>query len=588
MFGQTLPQIGDYFQGGIVYYLDEEVGFGLICSETDALGLYEWGCHYIDFEGTNESNGFQNTLDIINQDCQPENGGVTAAQCAFDYEFEGYIDWYLPSTYELQLLYDNVGPTTDYSETTNFVTQWNAIYTTSNQCLPNGNYAISFNYNSTGCCVPMCSSKNYAVNVRPIRKFLIEFGCTDVLAFNYDNNATFDDSSCLESIYGCTNNAYLEFDSLANIDNGNCLTLWVQEYQNLSEESSLALSSLQQALDTWNTTIDLSAGWNMFGYGCPSSIDVAEGLSNHTESIIITKDNSGNVYMPEFGFNGIGDFTPGFGYQIKLTEAIEGFSLCDWYVNDIPEDNIVSIQEENDSLQAIVNSMYGCTSEFAINYDSLAIYDDGSCEYLEGCTNPLACNYDSLATYDNNTCAGLVGCMDSLACNYDINSTCENGSCVYPGCTDELASNYEPSAACNDNSCIPYVGMYGFGGVVYKVLGNDAWIINIHEEISSSNHASSVNNYVSNLTTNGYNDWDLPSTDDWDDICSQKFLINITSSENSGLNLSNNNYVRTSQQCTISNVPYLASYSVSSCAQNNYTGNCSQTFLVRTIRQIIF
>ena len=71
----------------------------------------------------------------------------------------------------------------------------------------------------------------------------------------------------------------------------------------------------------------------MFGYGCPISIGVAEGLSNHTENIIITKDNNGAVYMPEFSFNGIGDFTPGFGYQIKLTEAIEGFSLCDWYVN---------------------------------------------------------------------------------------------------------------------------------------------------------------------------------------------------------------------------------------------------------------
>ncbi|GIS04756.1 MAG: hypothetical protein CM15mP107_3760 [Bacteroidota bacterium] len=99
-------------------------------------------------------------------------------------------------------------------------------------------------------------------------------------------------------------------------------------------------------IESWNTTIDLEEGWNMFGYGCPSSIDVAEGLSNHTESIIITKDNNGNVYMPEFDFNGIGDFTPGFGYQIKLTEAIEGFSLCDWYVNDIPEDNIISLQEE--------------------------------------------------------------------------------------------------------------------------------------------------------------------------------------------------------------------------------------------------
>ena len=44
--------------------------------------------------------------------------------------------------------------------------------------------------------------------------------------------------------------------------------------------------------------------------------------------------------MPEYGFNGIGDFTPGFGYQIKLTEAIEGFSLCDWYVNHTYIDSI--------------------------------------------------------------------------------------------------------------------------------------------------------------------------------------------------------------------------------------------------------
>ena len=61
--------------------------------------------------------------------------------------------------------------------------------------------------------------------------------------------------------------------------------------------------------------------------------------------------------MPEFGFNGIGDFTPGFGYQIKLTEAIEGFSLCDWYVNDIPEDNIVSLQDSIIQLGNIMSDL---------------------------------------------------------------------------------------------------------------------------------------------------------------------------------------------------------------------------------------
>jgi len=139
----------------------------------------------------------------------------------------------------------------------------------------------------------------------------------------------------------------------------------------------------------------------MFGYGCPSSINVADGLSNHTEIIILTKDNSGNVYMPEFGFNGIGDFTPGFGYQIKLTEPIEGFSLCDWYVNDISEDNIVTLQEEIDSLVdeninlldslSIINSQLGCTDSLACNFNQSASYDDGSCynnDFGCGCDVP--------------------------------------------------------------------------------------------------------------------------------------------------------------------------------------------------------
>ena len=131
------------------------------------------------------------------------------------------------------------------------------------------------------------------------------------------------------------NSDAINFDEIATIDDEqSCIyshdyvhVLWNEvddgaiEFNDYQEQATTSISYLQQALDTWNTTLDLSVGWNMFGYGCPSPIDVVEGLSNHTESIIITKDNNGNVYMPEFGFNGIGDFTPGFGYQ-KLTEAM--------------------------------------------------------------------------------------------------------------------------------------------------------------------------------------------------------------------------------------------------------------------------
>ena len=49
---------------------------------------------------------YQNTLDIINFGCSTEFGGISAAQAALDYEYNGYADWYLPSSEELSILCD--------------------------------------------------------------------------------------------------------------------------------------------------------------------------------------------------------------------------------------------------------------------------------------------------------------------------------------------------------------------------------------------------------------------------------------------------------------------------------------------------
>ena len=122
-----------------------------------------------------------------------------------------------------------------------------------------------------------------------------------------------------------------------------------------------------------NHSISLEMGWNMIGFTCFEPMNVATALVAIESNVLIVKDNAGNVYLPEFGFNSIEYFKFGFGYQINLIEAIEDFSLCEWYMNDI----IVSLQ---DSLQ-LINSQIGCTDSLACNFGLNNIYDDGSCEY---------------------------------------------------------------------------------------------------------------------------------------------------------------------------------------------------------------
>ena len=69
--------------------------------------------------------------------------------------------------------------------------------------------------------------------------------------------------------------------------------------------------------------IALVQGWNMIGYLRLQPADASLVLADLTaQSIIeIAKDYNGSAFLPEYSFNGIGDFEAGRGYQVKTTEA---------------------------------------------------------------------------------------------------------------------------------------------------------------------------------------------------------------------------------------------------------------------------
>ena len=106
------------------------------------------------------------------------------------------------------------------------------------------------------------------------------------------------------------------------------------EVQTLTENNILFNNQLGQCnneLSYWSSPIiiDILPGWNIIGYTRKEAQDVVATLADIVESILIVKDNAAEVYWPEFGFNGIGDFIPGQGYQIKVNQAINSYSYPD-------------------------------------------------------------------------------------------------------------------------------------------------------------------------------------------------------------------------------------------------------------------
>ena len=66
-------------------------------------------------------------------------------------------------------------------------------------------------------------------------------------------------------------------------------------------------------------SIELSEGWNMSSVLTKNEMDLELVVANLIDDIVIVKNNIGSVYLPEWDFNSIGDFIPGQGYQIKMS-----------------------------------------------------------------------------------------------------------------------------------------------------------------------------------------------------------------------------------------------------------------------------
>ena len=165
--------VGTFAHGGLVFYVDETGQHGLVTAMEDAtegsteyLGImgYEWGCYGTEVDGADVitiGTGYQNTMDIINQACVTELGGITAAQACIDFESNGFDDWYLPSRDELMELFTIYGGPSWYDDEANIGTSYLSSSENSyNWC--NLVYRSSWD-------PPSYNSGNFKYEIRPVR-----------------------------------------------------------------------------------------------------------------------------------------------------------------------------------------------------------------------------------------------------------------------------------------------------------------------------------------------------------------------------------------------------------------------------------
>jgi hypothetical protein len=201
------------------------------------------------------------------------------------------------------------------------------------------------------------------------------YGCTDVMAQNYNADVNTEDGSCYYQA-GCTQAGYLEYYTQgyeADYDNGDCQTLAV--FGCMDEEA-----------------FNYNPEANVDNEGC---IPVVLGCTN------------------QFAFN----FNPA---------ANTDDNSCIPYIYGCTDPTMFNYDSEaNTEDGSCIPYIYGCTDSDAFNYDPLANTDNGSCiETVVDCMDPVAYNYNPLANVAASNCLYAADCITGPGEPYWLNDMC--------------------------------------------------------------------------------------------------------------------------------------------------------------------
>ena len=220
--------------------------------------------------------------------------------------------------------------------------------------------------------------------------FAIIYGCMDTISSNYNPTATIN-SGCIYS-YGCMDPTATNYNPWANVDDGSCIMEVVCT-------ANKSLIDIAITLDNWpnETSWLIYSATDTFASVPTNTYDYTQtGQTVHTQVCIPVGDSIMFTLNDSYG-DGIGGGSVVGGCLVTNLDCQDtvfylnppnfGYTASsNWYV---------SASCNNDT------TIYGCTNNTYLEYDSLATVDDGSCVTLAtyGCTDMTAFNYDPNADF---------------------------------------------------------------------------------------------------------------------------------------------------------------------------------------------
>ena len=318
------------------------------------------------------------------------------------------------------------------------------------------------------------------------------FGCTDMMACNYNPEATDSDGSCEYASFGfdCDGACLADMDGDGICDPfeiGGCTNMMACNYSDMATDDDGSCDYF--TADFFSADDNMYMGFPSDSMGCPMGTDLYN-------DIFYTLVNNGMGYSWDVDTDDLNNLilalgaTMGQFFYNELSNVNLIFCGNTLNVYNSPGFGSYSVVWNGTSFDLTTLGIYivpsstastGCSDMMACNFDACSIGDLSLCEYAEplydcdgvcladadgdgicdaleiaGCTDMMACNYDTAATDEDGTCEyaeayydcdgaclmdsdgdgvcdelEISGCTDMVACNYDAAATDDNGSCEY-------------------------------------------------------------------------------------------------------------------------------------------------------------